>query len=150
MALAINHPVLGKLTWVADLSSWEAKVELRPGCPIEFGMVTRMDVEPTHNFDELVRSGVEMLEWARRSESECRERIADELLALYNDTWAPEDSPAPMKRAEFTKRIAPSALTLDINGSGFFYWTDDDMFAGHSIELRFRKDYTISVIGLAG
>jgi hypothetical protein len=109
-----------------------------------------MDTDPTTNIDEFLRFGVEMLEWARRSEPACRERIADELLELYNDTWAPEDAPAPIKRAEFIKRIAPSSLVRDIDGSGFFYWADDDMFAGHSIELRFRKDYTISEIGLAG
>jgi hypothetical protein len=72
------------------------------------------------------------------------------LLKPYNDTWAPEDAPAPLNRAEFVKRIAPDSLTRDIDGSGFFYWADDDMFAGHWIELRFRKDYTISEIGLAG
>ena len=150
MAADINHPVLGRLAWAAVLSSWEANVELRPGCPIDLRITTRMDVEPTHNIDELLRSGVEMLEWARRSESACRERIADELLELYNDTWAPEDAPAPLKRAEFIKRIAPNALTRDIDGSGFFYWADDDMFAGHSIELWFSKEYTISAVGLAG
>jgi len=150
MAADINHPVLGKLTWAADLSSWKGKVELRPGCPIDLTITVRMDFEPTHNIDELLRSGVEMLEWGRRSESACRERIADELLELYNDTWAPEDAPTPMKRVEFTQRITPNALTRDIDGSGFFYWADDDMFAGHLIELRFRKDYTISEVGLAG
>jgi hypothetical protein len=150
MAAEINHPILGKLTWAADQSSWETKVELRPGCPIDLRITTRMDVEPTHNIDELLKSGAEMLEWAKRSESACRERIADELLELYNDTWAPEDAPAPMKRAEFTKRIVPSSLSRDIDGSGFFYWSDDDMFGGHWIELRFRKDYTISEVGLAG
>ena len=150
MAADINHPVLGTLTWAADLYTWEGKVELRPGYPIDLRITTRMDLDPTHNIDELLRSGVEMLEWFRRSESVCRERIADELLELYNDTWAAEDAPAPMKRAEFIKRLAPSSLTRDIDGSGFFYWADDDMFAGHWIELRFRKDYTISEVGLAG
>jgi hypothetical protein len=119
MAADINHPVLGKLTWAADLSSWETKVELRPGCLIDLRIRTRMDVEPTHNIDELLRSGVAMLEWAKHSESACRERIADELLELYNGTWAPEGAPAPMKRAEFVKRITPSSLSRDIDGSGF-------------------------------
>ena len=150
MAVDINHPVLGKLTWAADRSCWEGKVELRPGCPIDLGITTRLDREPTHKIDELLRSAVEMLEWARRSESTCRERIADKLFELYNDTWAPEEAPTPMKRPEFVQRITPNSLTRDINGSGFFYWADDDMFAGHWIELRFRKDYTISEVGLAG
>jgi hypothetical protein len=150
MAADINHPVFGKLTWAADLSSWEAKVELGPGCPIDLRVTMRMDLEPTHNVDELLQSAVEMLEWARRSESVCRQRIADELLELYNDTWAPEDAPAPMRRPEFVRRITPSSLIRDIDGSGFFYWDDDGMLAGHWIELRFRNDYTISEVALAG
>ena len=60
------------------------------------------------------------------------------------------DAPAPMKRAEFIQRFAPSSLTRDIDGSGFLYWADDDMFAGHWIEVRFGKDFTISEVGLAG
>src|SRR3954454_12015358 len=111
MASDINHPVLGKLTWGADLSCWEGKVELRPGYPMDLSITTRMDLEPTHNIDELLRSAIEMLEWARRSESLCRERIADELLELYNDTWAPEDAPVPMNRGEFVQRITPNSLT---------------------------------------
>lgn len=150
MAADINHPVLGRLTWADDLSCWEGKVELRAGCSIDLRITMRMDVEPTHNIDELLESAAEMLEWARRSESACRERIAGELLELYNDTWAPEDAPAPMSRSEFLQRITPTSLTRDVDGSGFFYWADDDMFAGHWIELRFRNDHTISEVGLAG
>jgi hypothetical protein len=101
------------------------------------------------NLDALLAGGVAMLEWARRAEQQCREQIAHELLALYNDTWAPEDA-TPIGRAEFLKRIMPSSLVRDIDGSGFFYWTDDDMFAGHSIVVRFDADETISEVCLAG
>lgn len=100
--------------------------------------------------DELLQSSVEMLEWARRSEPACRERIADDLLELYNEDWIPEEASDPMTRAEFIERVEPNSLRRDIGGSGYFYWGDDDMFAGHWIELRFREDYTISEVGLAG
>jgi len=150
MAADIIHPILGKLTWAARLLCWEGEIEFRPGIPIAVSLSTRMDLEPTHNIDELLRSGVAMLEWARRSELACRDRIADELLELYNDTWAPEDATVPLKRAEFIERITPDALTRDIDGSGFFYWADDDLFAGHLIELRFDENYTITEVGLAG
>jgi hypothetical protein len=146
----IDHPVLGKLTWNVDLSTWETKLELRPGCPIELGITTRRDLPPTDNLDSLLNGGVAMLEWARRTERDCRERIADELLELYNDTWAPEDATTAMSRTEFISRIVPTSLVRDIGGSGFFYWADDGMFARHWIEVRFREDYLISEIGLAG
>lgn len=98
----------------------------------------------------MLERGVDLLEWACRSEPPCRQGIADELLGLYNDTWAPEDAPSPMSRSTFCNRLTPSSLVLDIDGSGFFYWADDGLFGGHWIELRFRKDLTISKVVLAG
>lgn len=145
-----KHPLLGTLSWNADLHSWESAVDLHIGCPIDISLSRRSDVEPTKDFDELIQQGSAMLEWARCSESQIRQEIADELLELYNDTWAPEDARHQMTRTEFCDRITSNSLVLDIDGSGFFYWADDDLFAGHWIELRFNGDLTISEIGLAG
>jgi hypothetical protein len=150
MTADIIQPTFGKLTWVDGLSGWEAKVDLRPGCPIELLLSARIDLGPTHNIDELLQSGAVMLEWARRSESACREGIADKLLELYHDTWAPDDATTSMSRAEFVARTKPESLTRDIDGSGFFYWGDDKIFSGHWIEVRFHTDYTISSVSLAG
>jgi hypothetical protein len=150
MPADIDHPVLGRLWWNPRLSTWETEVELHAGDSIDLSITTRMDMAPTDDLDALLNGGVAMLEWARRAERACRERIADELLELYNDTWAPEGEATPMSRAEFIKRIAPSSLVRDIDGSGFFYWADDDMFAGHRIELRFDANHVISEVGLAG
>ena len=92
-----------------------------------------------------------MLQWAQRNENVCRESIADELLEEYNEGWAPQGAKVPMSREEFLHRITPTSLHLDVNwSSGYFYWDDDDMFAGHSIEIRFGKDWNITEIGLAG
>jgi hypothetical protein len=150
MPVDIDHPILGKLSWNTDLSTWETKTELRPTCPINLRISTQTDMAATDNLDSLLESGVGMLAWARETEHDCRERIADELLELYNDSWAPEDSTSPMNRAEFMKRLVPSSLVRDIDGSGFFYWLDGDLFAGHWIEVRFDEGYAISEIGLAG
>lgn len=150
MPADVDHPILGKLSWNADLSTWETKVELSPTCRINLRISTEMDMSPTDNLDSLLEGGVEMLAWARRTESGCRERIADELLELSNHTWAPDDSTAPMNRAEFMKRLVPSSLVRDIDGSGFFYWADGDLFAGHWIEVRFNQNFAISEVGLAG
>ncbi len=145
----IKHPVLGTLSWKSDLSVWETKIELRSGCPIDLRLSNLFDSAPTNNIDKLLQGGVDLLDWARRTESACRERIADELLELHNDTWIPEGT-TPMGRAEFIKRISPNGLVRDTDGSGYFYWADGDMFAGHWIEVRFGKDQTISQVGLAG
>ncbi|MBI3822211.1 MAG: DUF2262 domain-containing protein [Planctomycetes bacterium] len=149
MPAKIEHPVLGTLTFVTYLDAWETKVELQSGSPVDLRLTTRFDLGPTYNIESLLQRGVEMLHWARCNDNACRERIADKLHELYNDTWAPEAT-SPISRHEFIKRITPHSLRLDIDGSGFFGWADDGMFAGHWIELRFRKDWTISEVGLSG
>lgn len=150
MPADIDHAVLGKLKWNGELNSWESVVELRVDCPVDLRLLQKVDAGPTSNMDELLRSGIDMLEWARQSEPACRDQIAKELFELYNDTWAPEDTLVPTTQAEFLERITPWSLVLDIDGSGYFYWDDDDMFAGHWIEIRFHKDHTIFEVGLAG
>lgn len=150
MPADIVHPTLGTLAWNGKLNSWESQVDYYPDWAIDIRLVRRSDVEPTHKIDELLSRGVAMLEWARDSDSLCRETIADKMLDLHNDTWAADDAQGPMSRSTFCERIIPYSLTLGISGSGFFYWDDDDLFAGHWIELRFRKDLTISEVGLSG
>lgn len=147
---SINDPNLGTLTWNADLDTWESIVELRPGCRIKLALTTVMDVSRVKSTDKLQKRGAAMLDWARRMESDCRERIADELLDVYNESWRPTSATNRVTRAAFIKRITPKSLVLDIDGSGFFYWTANDLFEGHIIELRFRKDFKISTIALAG
>jgi hypothetical protein len=150
MQSVIEHAVLGTLTWNGDLDTWESKIALRPGCPIDIRLTTLMGSSPTENLDVLLRGGVDMIRWARRTEFACRQRIADDLLESYNDTWAPEGEAGSMSRSEFTKRLTPESLVLDIDGSGFFYWCDGDLFAGHYIVIRFDTDWSISEVCLAG
>jgi hypothetical protein len=157
MSENINHPVLGTVTWNMELGCWESEVELRSGCLISLCLTVLMEAEPTKKTDELLRAGVEMLEWARRCEPKCRQRIVDELLQLYNERWAPdamagdpETAKGLMSRAEFIQWLTPTSLVLDIDGSGFFYWDIDDLFAGHYIMVRFSKDRNITEVGLAG
>src|SRR5262245_1356845 len=82
-----QHPVLGRLEWNKD--SWEATVELAPGCPIRFAIVAEAewaDVDPA----ELFEIGANYIAWARKSEAKCRKRIAEDLLDIYNRSWAYE------------------------------------------------------------
>ena len=130
MPADIGHPTLGTLVWNGKLNCWESQVDFYPDWPIDIRLRRRSDMEPMHDIADLLSRGVDVLQWARNSDSLSRERIADKLLDLYNDTWAPEDVPGPMLRATFCERIMPCALVLNVNGSGSFYWDDDDLFAG--------------------
>jgi hypothetical protein len=149
MPVDVIHPVLGTMSLNTETSNWETKVELRPGWTIDIRIPVQRDEAPMDGLEELLNGGAVMLAWARRTERACRERIADDLLETYNDIWAPEDATTPMIRAEMIDRVVPNSLVRDIDGSGFMYW-DDDLFAGHLIEVRFDSDLTITEVGLAG
>jgi hypothetical protein len=38
-----QHPVLGRLRWDERLDSWEARLDLLPGCPIRFAIVAEAE-----------------------------------------------------------------------------------------------------------
>ena len=38
-----QHPVLGRLRWDEEALSWEARLDLLPGCPIRFAVVAEAE-----------------------------------------------------------------------------------------------------------
>lgn len=132
-----HHPGLGELRWDAEVNSWETTLDLHPGCPVRFAIVAEAewaDTDPAKLFEV----GVTFLAWARGFEPKCRERIADDLLDVYNRAWAdddPEEGPPPHTRAEFLAAIRPSGLSLYHDGCSSWVYDDGDLFAGHGIDL---------------
>jgi hypothetical protein len=146
-----DDPALGRLVHDNELNWWEGQVELRPNLRIDFRLSTRTGGGPDVGFDELVRQGVEYLEWARGAETAIRERIADELLGTYNDNWADEnDSTGKLTRDEFLGVICAYSVTLDARGESTWYYDDGDLFAGHWIQVRLGSDRCLFAIALAG
>jgi hypothetical protein len=140
----IQHPVLGQLVWNDSLSLWAGECDFRPGQPIS----VIVEAEPTSNIDELLRSVVSIVEWARHSEAEFRRRIEAELLDDYNDSLSETgDASNP---GEFHARMTPGAIVRNIDGSGSFYWNDGEMFGGHTIQVWFTDEPAIWGVGLAG
>jgi hypothetical protein len=137
-----KHPVLGRLQWDDRVKSWEADVELAPGNPIRFAIVVEgdwADMEPAKLFD----IGASFLEWARKAESKIRKRVADDLLDVYNQSWAdedPEEGTPPMNRTEFLRNIRPSGIDLHHDGSFSWDYACGELFAGHGIWLMLGPD----------
>lgn len=84
-------------------------------------------------------------------EDRARQRIREDLLELFNDTWRDEESdPAPLSVEAFQARLSLSSFELG-EGRGLTFWYDDgDLFAGHSIEVQGDLDEGFSSAGLAG
>jgi len=132
-----NHFVLGEIRWNTGLDSWEATVDLFPGCPVRFAIIAEAewaDADPA----ELFEIGAAFLDWARGFEAKVRARVADDLLEVYNRSWAdddPEEGPPPHTRAEFLSAVRPCGLSLHHNGSSSWDYDPGDLFAGHGIWL---------------
>lgn len=139
---ARKHPVLGRLRWDSRVDSWEAEVELAPGCPTRFAIVAEAewaDEDP----EELFEVGSKYLAWAREAEPRVRGRVADDLLDVYNRSWAdedPEEGTPPMNREEFLANIRPSGISLYHDGSSSWDYSCGDLFAGHGIWLMLGPD----------
>jgi hypothetical protein len=137
-----KHPVLGRVQWDDRVNFWEANVELLPGCPVSFSIVTEAEwaeADPA----ELFEVGAEYLAWARKAEPQVRARVADDLLDCYNGVWAdedPEEGTPPMNRAEFLANIRPSGINLNHDGSTRWFYSCGDLFAGHGIWLTLGPD----------
>ncbi len=109
-----HHPGVGELRWVKAHDAWEGTIEFLPGCPVSFNIVAEAvwaDADPAVLFE----AAAAFLAWARVSEWQCRERVADDLLNLYNGSWAdddPDEGPPPHTRAEFLAAIRPAGISL--------------------------------------
>lgn len=137
-----RHPAIGELRWVEGYDSWEATIELLPGCSVEFAIVAEAewaDADPA----ELFGTGAKFLAWAREFEPRCRERVADDLLDLYNEAWAdddPEEGPPPHTRVEFLAAVRPSAVSLYHTGMSSWLYGAGDLFTGHWISVVVARD----------
>jgi len=75
---------------------------------------------------------------------------ADELLALYNDTWRNEDEHAVLDLEEFMASLTLQSARRDARGHLYIYLSPGDLFAGHWIELRTKASGEVTSIGLSG
>jgi hypothetical protein len=128
--------------WNTNWGAWETQVELFPKWPILFVL---MDEEhwATTDMKDLVGIGTEFITWARQFESQCRERIADDLLGIYNRSWAvddPKEGTPTLARPQFLAALSIKAISLHEEGSSSWDYDCGDLFAGHSISLMLRKD----------
>ncbi|MBN8927929.1 DUF2262 domain-containing protein [bacterium] len=139
---ARKHPILGRVTWDAQLNSWDAEVELPPGNPVHLSIVAEAewaDADPA----ELLAAGAEYLRWARQAEPQIRQRVADDLHECYNSAWAdedPEEGTPPMDRAEFLAAIRPDGVSLYHDGSASWFYACGELFGGHGIWLMLGPD----------
>lgn len=115
-------PELGAFTWDARLSRWTQKG------PFTLS-ISPLKLEGAALFDA-VRPAALRLEQRRER---VRGEVADKLLALHNRVW--NQSGRPETREGFAARIALEALDVNEDGTATAYFSDGDLFWGHTIEV---------------
>ena len=143
----LAHPELGQLTFNPVLHWWEVPVALQPGCWIT------LCVEPDTDLPTMLTRAVAYLHWAREAEPLCREQIANDLLALYNEVWADEDEsegPGKLSRQAFKDSLRPESLIVSRDGESTWDYSDNDLFAGHGIVLGVKPDRSFTEAYLCG
>jgi len=148
------HPRLGDLRWDAAREMWETDLDLFPGCPIRFAIVALSDwrlTDPTSLFQ--IASG--FLESAREFEPRCRERIADDLLDVYNQWRAlddPDNGSLPHTRAEFLLALKLGNILLYPSGASEWWYDAGAVFAPHciSVPLAADRSYCLKAAILGG
>lgn len=82
--------------------------------------------------------------------AEIMRAIANDKLALYNDTWRDEDEGDPeIDAEEFIARVSLSSVVVSKTRTTA-YFDDGGLFLGHTIELRMEPSGEIAEICLAG
>ena len=125
----VLHPVLGELTFDANLDWWSTRMEIS-GAELRVDVSVDPSVDPAPAFDvaaDIVR---------RVEPATLAAYAASQLLDLHNDTWRDDDDGPPIDAATFAARLTPTSLTIELDGEGATLWFDDgDLFWGHIVHV---------------
>ena len=73
----------------------------------------------------------------------------ERLLTLKNDSWL-DDEEDEVTAAEFSSRLRPEGVTVYQDGQFEFFYSDGDLFWGHSIQLKGNIDQGLRSAAIAG
>jgi hypothetical protein len=122
----MEDELLGNVTWDQDFR-WSGIMTLANGKTAAFEID---GYEPVESIPEAARITLKFL---IANESLIRYKIAVSMRKLYNKTWLYEDTITPEALAQ---RINLDSVTIwDEGGGDLLYEADDDLFAGHCIQV---------------
>jgi hypothetical protein len=101
---------------------------------------------------EALKRSQDICERIRAREAEYRSKITHKLLRLYNESWRDGET---LDVDGFMRRISLSSMSVspvDFGSEGcvILYYSDGDLFAGHSIEVLLDGDFQYVNSQIAG
>jgi len=109
-------------------------------------MLIDIDLQPELTKEEILDNVISYVKSKRR---EIEENIVTSLWDTYNNNWTNiEDGNLHLSKEEFLSKLILSGINYEIEDVDEFvyylYYTDSDMFSGHSVEVFIDSNMEIS------
>jgi hypothetical protein len=121
---------LGDLRWDCRFNWWEGLLRLPDGESFRLYIESRSENDRSLT-DEARFTASKIV----KSDQEIRRFAAARLLGVHNESWNEGDS---ILEEDFIERMDPDGITIFKNGNAEIGYSDDGMFLGHYIEVRYR------------
>ena len=141
------HDYFGSMELDQQRRSYSAALEFSQGHKVSI-TIDWAGISPS----EALKLSQDMCERIRAREPEYRNKIAHDLLRLYNDAWRDGEM---LDAHGFMSRILLDGIQLSPAEFGsaccaVLYYADGDLFAGHFIEVFLNADFGYEKSQLAG
>jgi hypothetical protein len=132
----------GDLKWNSEYAHWEGNLILQNNKTVQFSIDVTEKGETIHPNVKILFS------FLKEHELTIRAKITDEMIDLYNNTWSNGNN---VTKHDFTKRIALEFISFfGTDGDAELFYSDDDLFAGHTITTFLNINGEITEPSLAG
>lgn len=141
----------GKLELDRAMSWFVAEIEC---CGHIFTAFLETDEENGEKADSAYKVFLKTLNGFEEFDKKMKDYAAQNLLDSANE-WLEseegrEDEHEPITKEKFIENIEISEIAVSPDGSMTLYYSDGDMFWGHSIDISVDEDGTISDVGISG
>jgi hypothetical protein len=141
---ALEDPLLGRLSWNAELGWFDGQI-LHGTETYRVHLSVSDEDDPHASLGEAISA----VKSARSRLEEFKVESANRLLELYNDEWRNEGD-AVKDASEFVACLSMESITGYPDRSAEVTFTDGELFAGHLIIVSVEDDGSISDVTIAG
>lgn len=124
--MIMGDELSGNVAWDED-SQWSGIMTLANG------RIAAFEIDGDESVESITKAARHTLNFLITSEPLIRHKIAVSMRKLYNETWLDENTLAP---GELAQKINLHNVTIfDEGGAELYYTADEDLFAGHWVQV---------------
>ena len=130
----VNDEILGMLTLNKEFDMLEGYFDWKG---VEVSLIVEVDGDDRESWEPVCDAARKMLSEMEKWDSDMRAFAAEKLTSLANE-WQDNDDEneaAPITEESFAERIVLTELAFSSEDFFTAYYSDDDMFWGHAIEV---------------